>query len=175
VKVRLGIIFARIFFSDAMPICRTALPSRFELHQQAYIQEAAMTSHIYRPEDKHPQPYQDDLNPDASNGINWGLAGPHPEKENPRTAKDEKDLHQLLSDFRDDELDQIVLLPAGSRLEANATYINLREAEPREFTAEGNEEVGSVDWIVPKAEVDYPLWNRLIGVQNPDRTGGRPR
>jgi hypothetical protein len=32
-----------------------------------------MTSRIYRPETKHPQPYQQVLNPDASKGINWGL------------------------------------------------------------------------------------------------------
>ena len=26
-------------------------------------------------------------------------------------------------------------------------------------------------WIVPKHGVDYQLWNRLIGVDNPERTG----
>jgi hypothetical protein len=39
-----------------------------------------MTSRIYRPEHKHPQPAQEDLNPDASKGLNWGLAGPHPDR-----------------------------------------------------------------------------------------------
>ncbi len=134
-----------------------------------------MTSRIYRPEDKHPQPYQQDLNPDASKGMNWGEAGPHPEKENPRTAKDVKELHRLLSEFRDDELEQIPILPSGHRLESNAHYINLREADPCEFKAEGNENVGPDDWIVPKSEVDYQLWNRLIRVKDPDRTGVRPR
>jgi hypothetical protein len=134
-----------------------------------------MTSHIYRPEDKHPEPYQQDLNPDASKGINWGLAGPHPEKENPRSAKDVKELHDLLSEFPDDELDQIPVLPVGARLEANATYINLREAHAREFTAEGHEELGEQDLVIPKAEVDYQLWNKLTGETNPARTGGRPR
>jgi len=124
-----------------------------------------MTTRIYRPEDKHPDPYQQDLNPDASKGINWGHVGPHPEKENPRTAKDIKELHHLLSEFHDDELERIPVLPVGSRLEANATYLNLREANPREFTAEGNEETGESDWIVPKSEVDYELWNRLRGAR----------
>jgi hypothetical protein len=130
-----------------------------------------MTSKIYHPEDKHPEPYQQDLNPDASNGINWGLTGPHPEKDNPRTAKDAKDVHNLLADFHDDELERIPVLPAGARLESNATYINLREAEPAEFMAEGHEEVGPDDWVVPKAEVDDQLWNRLLGVENAARTG----
>jgi hypothetical protein len=134
-----------------------------------------MTSKIYRPEDKHPEPYQSDLNPDASKGINWGLAGPHPEKESPRTAKDVKEVHELLADFRDDELERIPILAAGTRLEANATYINLREATPHEFTAEGAEDVGEADYVVPKAEVDYQLWNRLIGVTTPERTGVKPK
>src|SRR5688500_12144180 len=119
-----------------------------------------MTSRIYRPEEKHPEPYQQDLNPDASKGVNWSDVGPHPEKHDCRTTKDVKDLHNLLSDFRDDELATIPVLPAGSRLESKATYINFREAEPKEFTAEGNEELGEDDLVVPKSEVDYQLWNR---------------
>jgi hypothetical protein len=130
-----------------------------------------MTSHIYRPEDKHPEPYQQDLNPDASKGINWGLVGPHPQKETPRTAYDVKGAHHLLENLPDDDLQRIPILPSGVRLESNATYINLRELNPIEFTAEGNEEVGPDDWIVPKSEVDYQLWNKLIGVSNPARTG----
>jgi hypothetical protein len=121
----------------------------------------AMTSHIYRPEQKHPEPYQGDLNPDAAKGLNWGLAGPHPEKDSPRTAKDVKELHNMLSDFADDELERIPVLPIGARLETRATYVNLREAEPHEFTATGSEEVGEFDLLVPKSEVDYSLWNRL--------------
>jgi hypothetical protein len=135
----------------------------------------AMTSHIYRPEEKHPEPYQQDLNPDASKGLNWGLAGPHPEKEQPRTAKDVKEVHALLSEFADDELERVPILPRGARLEANATYINLREMPVREFTAEGKEEVADGDYIAPKREVDHQLWNRLIGVTEPERTGVRPK
>jgi hypothetical protein len=132
-----------------------------------------MTSKIYRPEDKHPEPYQQDLNPDASKGVNWGLVGPHPEKNEPRTAKDVKELHDLLSELPDDELERICVLPAGSRLESKATYVNLREANAQEFSAEGNEEVGENDLVVPKSEVDYQLWNKLLGITNPARTGTR--
>jgi hypothetical protein len=134
-----------------------------------------MTTRIFRPEDKHPEPYQHDLNPDASKGVNWGDVGRHPEKNDYRTAKDVKELHDLLSDFRDDELDTIPVMPAGARLESNATYINFRESDPKEFTAEGTEELGEGDLVVPKAEVDYQLWNRLIGVTNPARTGKQPK
>src|SRR5687768_4154823 len=112
-----------------------------------------MTSKIYRPEDKHPEPYQQDLNPDASNGVNWGLVGPHPEKNQPRTAKAVKELHDLFSEFPDDELERIPVLPGGSRLECKSTYNNRREAKAEEFTAEGNEEVGENDLVVQKSEV----------------------
>jgi hypothetical protein len=27
----------------------------------------------------------------------------------------------------------------------------------------------SENWYVPKSGVDYELWNRLIGIQNPER------
>ena len=128
-----------------------------------------MTSHIYRPEHKHPQPYQEDLNPDASKGINWGLAGPHPEKHEPRTAYDTKPVHRRFGDFTDDELRRIPLMPAGSRLGANATYLRLDDPLHQPFTAEGDEEVWENDWIVPKTEVDYPLWNRLLGITDPKR------
>jgi hypothetical protein len=134
-----------------------------------------MTSRIYRPEEKHPEPYQQDLNPDASKGLNWGLAGPHPEKESPRTAKDVKEVHAMLSEFTDEELKRIPILPAGTRLEANATYLNLSRPPSETFTAEGNEEVDATGYIVPKKEVDYQLWNRLIGVTEPERTGVRPK
>jgi hypothetical protein len=134
-----------------------------------------MTSHIYRPEHKHPEPYQQDLNPDAAKGLNWGLAGPHPGKERPRTAFDAKEVHRWLSEFPDDQLQRVPLMPEGTRLEANATYVNLADSERQEFTAEGKEDVGSGDFIVPKAEVDYELWNRLLGVSDPERTGERSR
>jgi hypothetical protein len=129
-----------------------------------------MTSKIYRPEQRHPEPAQQDLNPDAAKGLNWGLAGQHPEK-NARSAKDVKEVHELLGHLRDDELERIPILPAGARLETNATYLNLRESPPREFSAEGSEVVGESDWIIPKAEVNYQLWNHLRGVDNPERTG----
>jgi hypothetical protein len=132
-----------------------------------------MTSHIYRPEQKHPEPYQQDLNPDASKGLNWGLAGSHPEKDQPRTAYSVKEVHRWLSDVPDDELKQIPLMPVGARLEAGAHYFDL--AERCEFQAEGAETVLEDQFIVPKTEVDYQLANWLRGVEDDARTGGRPR
>jgi len=131
-----------------------------------------MSGRIDRPETKHSAGPQQDLNPDASKGMNDGLSGPHPELNNPRTAHDVKELHDLLSGFRDDELKRIPVLPPGSRLEQGATYLDLTDAERAEFTATGDMQVLANEWVVPKSAVDYPLWNRLRGLTNPQRTQG---
>jgi hypothetical protein len=128
-----------------------------------------MTERIYRPDLKHPEPYQDDLNPDAAKGINWGDVGEDFEQGDLRTAKDVDVVHQLLQDYNDADLDRIPLMPIGARLETNATYINLNDDPVREFTAEGKEEVGANDYIVAKKMVDYELWNRLIGRGRPPK------
>jgi len=123
------------------------------------------------PEGKHPGSYQRDMNPDAAAGQNFDLTGPHPEKNNPRTAYDVKEAHRILHDFHDDVLKTIPILPAGSRLEAKAAYLDLRDPSRREFHASADMTAGEDHLYVPKREVDYQLWNRLIGVTTPERTG----
>jgi hypothetical protein len=119
---------------------------------------------------RHPDEYRSDLNPDAMAGQNIGAAGPHPEK-HARTAHDLKDLHARLRDWLDGDLKQIPVLPEGTRLEQNATYIDLGADELREFTATGGMTAGPQHRYVPKAEVPYTLWNRLLGIRDPIRTG----
>jgi hypothetical protein len=121
-----------------------------------------MAGAIYRPEQKHPEASQRVLNPDAAKGLNHGLAGPHPEKESPRTVYDVKELHRRLHGFADNELKQIPVMPAGVRLETDATYVNLRDRVPTEFHAKGDEDTGEQDFFIPKAEVPYQIWNRLL-------------
>ena len=123
-----------------------------------------------RPGEQHPERWRRDLSPNAMAGQNLGAAGPHREKDGP-TAYDIKDLHEHLPDLTDDQLKQIVLVPQGARLEQGATYIDLQDAQRREFTATGDMEASPGNWYVPKSEIDYELWNRLIGVQNPERLG----
>jgi len=123
------------------------------------------------PEHKHPEPYEHDLNPEADAGQNYDLIGPHPEKDNPRTAFDDKEAHRQLVGWSDDDLKQIPLLPAGSRLEQGATYLDLCDPARREFTATGDMRVRPDGLYVPKTEVHYHLWNRLLGIRSPERTG----
>lgn len=128
-----------------------------------------MTGRIYRPDTVHPPEYEQDLNPHAGQGQNRGEA-PQPGKPHHPNAREIKELHNQLDDFTEDELERIPVVPAGTRLEQGATYIDLRRSPPREFTASAQTIAGANNWYVPKSRVDYPLWNRLIGVTNPART-----
>lgn len=123
-----------------------------------------------RPTDQKPDEWQQDLNPDPSAGQNVGLDESRSETEAP-TAYHIKELHDYLEGYTADELRKIPVLPQGSRLEQGATYIDLKDPNRKEFTAMGDMEAGADNWYVPKSEVGYMLWNRLIGVQNPERIG----
>jgi hypothetical protein len=129
----------------------------------------------HEPWEMQPDEYQQDLNPDGGAGLNVDLRGPHPEKSpNLRTAYDLKEVHRRMQGFTDDELKAIPVMPQGSRLEQGATYIDLRDEQPTEFTATGGMQVESGRLVVPKSDVPFEIWNRLIGVKNVMRTGVRP-
>jgi len=57
-------------------------------------------------------------------------------------------------------------------LEQGATYIDLASDSPREFTATGSMTAERYHCYVAKSDVDYGLWNRLLGVRDPDRING---
>uniref|UniRef100_B8HQX8 Uncharacterized protein n=1 Tax=Cyanothece sp. (strain PCC 7425 / ATCC 29141) TaxID=395961 RepID=B8HQX8_CYAP4 len=123
-----------------------------------------------RPSDKKPDEWQRDLNPDPMAGQNYGVQDINPDKAGPN-ADAIKQLHRRLVGYTDDELKQIPVVPDGSRLKQGATYIDLMDPQCQEFTAMGDMVAGPNTWYVPKSEVSYQLWNRLIGVENPERTG----
>lgn len=122
-----------------------------------------------RPNDRQPDEWQQDLNPNPTAGQNHGIQGAG--TNDSLTADQIKDLHRSLTGYTDTELKQIVVLPAGSRLEQGATYIDLQDPERQEFTAMGGMAAGPDHYYVPKSEVGYQLWNRLLGRQDPERTG----
>jgi len=117
---------------------------------------------------QHPEEWRYDLNPDALTGPDVGPPELQTETSAP-TAYDVKAVHRLLQGFSDDELKQIPILPEESRLEQGATYVDLADPARRAFTATGDVHVRPGAYYVPKHEVDYVLWNRLIGVTNPER------
>ena len=114
---------------------------------------------------ENPQPrdeYYDDLHPQSEAGDRAGAV---------RTAYDQKAAHRHLANYTDDELKQIPILPTGSRLAQGATYLDLAERQPREFTATAEMRASDDNLYVAKTEVDYQLWNRLLGVKHRERTG----
>jgi hypothetical protein len=85
------------------------------------------------------------------------------------SADEIKSMHTILADLTDDELKNITILPAGTRLEQGAKYIDLRNLEQGEFVARSNMVADGVNAYVPKKETDYLLWNRLNQVETPAR------
>jgi hypothetical protein len=120
--------------------------------------------------------YQHDLHPNFLAGENYGTEGPHADKQ-ARSAYDIKELHSLLPGFDDSELRAIPILPEGSRLEQGATYLDLYDPRRGPFTAMGGMEAATYHFLVPKSEIGYVLWNKLVGVTDPERldAGNDPR
>ena len=85
------------------------------------------------------------------------------------SADEIKGMHTILADLTDDELKNITILPAGTRLEQGAKYIDLRNLERGEFVARSNMVADEGNAFVPKKETDYLLWNRLNQVGTPAR------
>ena len=125
-----------------------------------------------QPKDRTPDDFDQDLHPNTNAGINHQQLGANPEVDAPN-ADSLTHLHNILTDFTNDELRRIVVLQPGDRLEQGATYLDLRKPDREEFRATGEITVGppNLNLIVPKSEIDYQLWNRLRGVDNPERTG----
>ncbi|MFZ5890729.1 MAG: hypothetical protein ACOY0T_06725 [Myxococcota bacterium] len=111
-----------------------------------------------KPQDqvKHPEPWATDLNPNGA--TETPAAHPHT-----RPASTLKTLPQKLPEFSYEELEQIPVVVPGSRLKARAVYVDLHDPNRREFTAGDNHLSSDGHAFIPKAEVPYELWNRLVG------------
>ena len=123
-----------------------------------------------RPDDQQSDQWQEDLNPNPMAGQNDGLRTKQ-EGRYDLTAYEIEELRDKLSGFSEDELKRIPILKPGTRLQQGATYINLNDPKREEYTGVADMSVDETNFIVPKSEVGYQLWNRLIGVENPERTG----
>ncbi|HEX2092439.1 MAG TPA: hypothetical protein VHG28_08555 [Longimicrobiaceae bacterium] len=124
------------------------------------------TENVHHPqtEQRHPDLWQQDLNPHHMAGQNVG-----DRETSLRTAYDVKPLHRGMSDLPDDELKGIPVLAEGERLQQGATYLDLNHPERGEFTAMGDMAAGPDNAYVPKDRVPYPTWNRLRGIDDPER------
>jgi hypothetical protein len=113
-----------------------------------------------------PEAFEHDLHPNSpgENSLEY-LA----EETSLETAYNNKDIGRTYPQLTDDELKRLVILPEGTPLEQGATYYDLKHRGRGEFTALGGKTAGKDNWYVAKSQVDYPLWNRIIGVDNPER------
>lgn len=112
--------------------------------------------------------FERDLHPNAGAGQNNQRDTTEAEKNAP-TAYDIQEIQELLSNITSDNLRQIPILPTGTRLQQGATYVDLHDPSRPVFKARGDQTAGEYNWIVPKSEVDYQLWNEIIGVQEAER------
>jgi len=85
------------------------------------------------------------------------------------TAYNNKDIVQAYPELSNDELKRLTVLPEGTPLENGTTYFDLKHRGRGEFKAGSGKSAGQDNWYIAKNQVDYPLWNRIIGVDNPER------
>ena len=99
-----------------------------------------------------------------------GEANADAEQQPVRTLMDIKTLYNHYhEELSDDQLKSITIIPTGSRLEEGAKYLDLSDTIPHEFVAHAEKEVEPHNYYVAKNQLDYPLWNYLIGVRDPAR------
>ena len=115
---------------------------------------------------KHPDEWQEDLNPNHLAGQNIGQESEERERTD-MTAFHLRKRGRELRGLDDNDLKQVPVLAQGTRLQQGATYVNLADDEPQEFTATGNVTAEAGDAYAPKDRVPYEVWNRLIGEPKP--------
>ena len=115
---------------------------------------------------KHPDEWQRDLNPGHLAGQNVGHAS-DVRTESGMTAFHLRKRGHDLRGLDDDDLKQVPVVPMGTRLQQGATYVDLNEPEPKEFTARADMQARPGNAFAPKDQVPYEIWNRLIGEEKP--------
>ena len=120
---------------------------------------------------KHPDEWHEDLNPNHLAGQNIGVASDL-ETRGDRTAFNIRKQGFQLGNLDDSELKQIEVVPAGSRLQQGATYVDLMADALHEFTATGDMSADDGHAYAAKDRVPYEIWNRLLGKEKPAQ---RPR
>jgi hypothetical protein len=119
---------------------------------------------------KHPEEWSDDLNPDRMEGQNIGPSS-KPSNLRAYTAADIAVLADRLDNFSRDELSQIPIVPTGTKLKQGAVYLDIRIPAPVPFTATAGVKATDLNYYVPKAEIPYELWDRLVEALCPASIG----
>jgi hypothetical protein len=101
------------------------------------------------------------LNPERMGGQNIGASS---KRNDPgaRTAADIDVLAGRLSDFTRDELSQIPITPAGTKLKQGAVYLDMRIPAAVPFAATADIKATEMNYYAPKADIPYQLRDRLV-------------
>jgi hypothetical protein len=121
-------------------------------------------------QEKHPPEWRTDLNPARMEGQNIGASSKNNDSLAP-TAADIGVLAGRLNGFTRDELSQIPIVPAGTKLKQGAVYLDMRIPSPVPFTATADITAKEMNFYAPKAEIPYELWNRLVAALGPATMG----
>ena len=121
-------------------------------------------------QEKHPPEWRDDLNPARMGGQNIGASTKWNDS-GACTAADIDALAGRLDGFTRDELSEIPIVPAGTKLKQGAVYLDMRIPAPVPFTATADITATEMNYYAPKAEISYELWNRLVGALGPATIG----
>ena len=101
--------------------------------------------------------FAEQIMPDSS------VAGPGGHVEESVPAEADKELHTKLDMLSGEELNRLEVLAEGAALDQGAVYLDLNDLGRGPYKALGGTEVGGGDRIVAKRDMDYELWNRLVG------------
>lgn len=119
---------------------------------------------------KHPDEWGEDLNPDRMAGQNIG-ASSKPSNLRAHTAGEIDVLAGRLGNFSRDDLSQIPIVPLGTKLKQGAVYLDMRIPAPVPFTATADIKATELNYYAPKAEIPYELWDRLVEALGPASMG----
>jgi hypothetical protein len=125
------------------------------------------------PQERITRDLERDLHKDVPPGENLGSATPQSENLG-LTADALKDLRTRLPGLTDAELKRIPVEPEGYRLRAGSTYVNLRDPNLTPFVATGGMVAEPGAALAPKSATEYLLWNRIVGVETPERLDEPP-
>jgi hypothetical protein len=78
-------------------------------------------------------------------------------------ARECKDAQSLLPEMTKEEWKRVHLVPPGTRLRTGDKYVDLRDVRRGELIATGEETANQSSLLVAKNDVDYEIWNRLLG------------
>ena len=121
-----------------------------------------------QPKDHEQDSFDEVLHGRRDTGVNHEEHGANPERDAPN-AEIITEIHRIIPELTNDELRRMVVLQPGYVLEQGAVYIDLRTPSRREFTAHHPIEAGENNLFVPKSVTDHQVWNKLRGVDDPER------